>query len=152
MPPTKAQAEKERRGAAQDVQRDGARVTIVYDGAPVDPATGERDPAARREVKTYAVIGGYRVGLIDGQRVRSGDQRVLVADSTLAGLSLSALREVADEGVTTGYWLYTGGDRERHPETREPLAEGVRRMAVIALENTVYVGGYPVLRVLQARG
>lgn len=152
MPPSRAQAERTRREAAADVQKDGARVTILYEGGQVDPATGVRPATADRVIRTYALIGGYGVALVDGQRVHVGDVRVTIADLALAGLSVSGLRSVADEAETTGYWLFMGGDRERHPSPEEPLAPGVRRLAIVALEGTVYEGGYPVLRTFQARG
>ena len=149
--PTKAEAEQERRDAEADVRRDGARCTLYFDGGLVDAATGAK-VSVPRSVELWAVLGSYEAKLVDGARVQVGDLRVLVADRPLGSLNLRPLASVLDEGASSGFWLYLPADPERHPEPSDPPSPGDRRLAVVALESTTYIGGYPVLRVLQCRG
>jgi len=149
MAVTPAQAERTRQTAARDLKASGARVTITFEGeGRVDPITGVADPVGDRTVRTWALLTSYRLDLIDGVNVQQGDQRVMVADSELKPLA-SGFEGVGEGASTEGYWVYLGGDPSRHPE---PGGPGVRKLAVVALEQTVYEGGWPVLRFLRARG
>lgn len=148
---TRAQADKTRAEAARDVRADGARVTVLYDPRQVDAATGAKAGPPPVSVKTWAILGGYRANLVDGERIRQGDLNVIVADVTLRGLSLDPLLAL-DGTAPTGYWIYLPNDPEQHPEPTDPPPAGVRRLAVVRLADTVFEGAYPVLRMLQCRG
>lgn len=152
--PSAAQAERTRRDAERDIAREGARITVHYDGGVVDAETGER-ASSPRTVRIHGLLGGYRMDLVDGRQVQVGDMRVTVADRALRGLSLTPLQAIGHEAATTGYYVLLAPDGS-WPAVEDPLADplpdGVRRFAVVALENTVFEGGYAVLRVLQCRG
>ena len=154
MSVSKGEADEERASAEADIREDGARCTLYFDGRLVDSHTGAKSGASTlaRSVKIFALLGSYSAKLVDGQRVQQGDLRVTLADKSLVGMSLAPLTSVLDERASTGFWLYLPRDPGKFPEATDPPASGDRRLAVVALENTVYVGGYAVLRVLQCRG
>lgn len=148
---TKAEADRERRDALRTIQEEGARCALLYDGGVVDAETGTKT-SSPRSVSLFALLGSYRLDLVGQGTVAHGDTQVTVADLSLTGLSLDPLLSVVDESAPTGFWLYLGGDPQRFPAATDPPAAGVRRLAVVRLEETVYVAGYPVLRVFQCRG
>jgi hypothetical protein len=144
--PSAAEAERTRRDAAADLRKDGARVTIVFEGeGRTDPVTGVATPVTDRTVRTWALLTGYSLALVDGSNIQSSDLRAMLADAELP----AALSAALDGGDASGWILYAGGNPARHPV---PGAAGVRQLAIVAVEQTVYEGGWPVLRFLRARG
>lgn len=148
---SKAEGDRERRDALRDIQADGARCALLYDGGVVDAVSGVKS-SAPRSVNLFALLGSYNLDLVGQGTVQHGDTQVTVADLSLAGLSLDPLLSVVDEQSPTGFWLYLGGDPQRFPAVTDPPGHGVRRLAVVRLQDTVNIGGYPVLRVFQCRG
>lgn len=148
MSVTKAQADRTRRDAQHDLREDGARVVIMHEGeARVDPITGEAPPVVDRMVRTFALLTSYTLALVDGQAVQLGDLRAMVADA-----DLEPLGDALGEGVAPdGWWVYIGQNPTAWPSIT-PLAGGTRRLRIVAVEQVVYEGGWPVLRFLRLRG
>lgn len=151
MPPSRAEAEREQRDAAADLKTEGARCVMVYDGGVVDAVSGVR-ASSPRQVRVHALLGSYKLDMVGKAGIVQGDHRVLIADRDLAGLSLAPLLSPLDTNAPTGFSLYVNADPEKFPVVANPLPAGVRRWVVVRLEDTVSLGGYPVLRVFQCRG
>jgi len=146
---TRAEAERTRREAAADLRRDGARVLIAYEGeGRVDPITQVATAVPDRFVKTFALLTGYALNLVDGESIQLGDLRVMVADS-----ELKPLGDALGEGDSTEGWsIYLAPDPSRWATVVDPLPAGTRRLRIVAVEQVVYEGGWAVLRFLRARG
>lgn len=150
----KTAAEKERLSAQKDIEKDGRCCTLLYDSRIVDAGTGLKTGPDPVSVKTKAVVGSYRSGLVDGVRIQQGDLRLMLADRALAPIALAPLAafNALDGQAASGYWLYLSPDPQKYAEPIDPPADGDRRLAVVSLDASVFAeGGYPVLRFLQCR-
>lgn len=151
MPPGRGAALREQKSAARDIRKEGARVTVRFNGRPINPDTGApTGSAAATVVKTYGVLDGFKSDEVGAGGVQQGDLRLWVAE-----FDLGALRSTVNSlgpGMRLGpggFDVFLAANPEVHAEVTDQTA---RRMRVISLLETVHVGGYPVLHSLQVRG
>lgn len=144
-----AEIQEERADAVADIREDGAPVVLRYDGSSVSGR--ERTTVAPVDVQCHAVLLDFRTELVDGESIRHGDLRILVADAALGELAdeigqLAPGTTPSARGITVHVGTSTSED-----DYPTPGASGVKAYRVLRRLNTKNAGDQPVVHYLQAR-
>lgn len=148
MPPRRAEALREVRDAVADVKEDGARIVLRWARGVVSPSSREPSTVTPITHETYGIFDGFKAEEFGGN-VQQGDSRLWVAAGDLGALSASVNSLGPGGQLGAGFEVLVAADPEAWAETGDATAA---RYRVVALLQTVHVGGYAVLHELHIRG
>lgn len=145
---TRAEAERERTEAMNDIREEGAPVVVRFDRSyGVNPPGRERPAEDWVEVRTWALFesGTY---LDEGGGAMVSDAVVYLADKGLRQLEGLASLPMGGAPAGSGYRMLVG------PPLTFPVAgaDGVRELQLLQVLDTTKVGGWDVLHKVRARG
>lgn len=155
MPPTAAEARRERIEARDDIQQEGAAVLLRFDKSHSAEGSGRQKPAEDWvNVKTYALVEAMSTGEVAvGGEALIGDKVVWIADLGLGALADLPTLPSSGAPVGSAYLMYFASDGFPAVDGSGVVTgAGLRQFQLLRVLDTIKVGNASVLHKVHARG